>query len=158
MSATPPTPPAIVVMGPSGCGKTTLGQALAACLGGAFVEGDTLHPPANIAKMARGEPLDDTDREPFLAAVAARLAAADGPIVITCSALRRRYRDRLRQSRPDALFVLPIIPRAVLEARLAGRSGHFMPASLLASQLDTLEEPAPDESAIRVDGQAPAEQ
>jgi gluconokinase len=137
-------------MGVSGAGKTTIGQALAAALGWPFVEADELHPPANVAKMARGEPLDDADRAPWLEAVAARMRALDDG-VIACSALRERYRDVLRV-RPDVRFILLDVPRALLEQRLAARRGHFMPPSLLPSQLATLERPA---DAIVIDGAPP---
>jgi gluconokinase len=149
---------AIVVMGVSGAGKTTLGRALAAALGSQFVEGDTLHPPANVAKMAAGVPLDDADRRPFLESVAAALAAGrERGIVVTCSALKRRYRDLLRAAVPDAVFVLPTVERDALAARLATRHNHYMPASLLDSQLATLEPPTADERAIIVDGGEPTQ-
>lgn len=145
----------LIVMGVSGCGKSTLGRSLAEALGRRFVEGDTLHPPANVAKMASGLPLDDADRWPFLGNVAAAInAASPAPLVITCSALKRSYRDFLRARAGEITFVLPMIDRPALEARLAARHGHFMPASLLDSQLATLEVPGPDERAIRVDGTA----
>jgi carbohydrate kinase (thermoresistant glucokinase family) len=147
--------PAIVVMGPSGCGKSTLGAALAARLGVPFIEGDALHPPENLAKMAAGVPLDDADRAPFLDAVGAALAARPEGAVASCSALRRTYRDRLRARAGRVAFVLPLAPRAVLAARLAGRAGHFMPASLLDSQMATLERPGADELACVVDAAAP---
>ena len=140
----------VVVMGVSGAGKTTIGQALAAALGWPFVEADDLHPPANVAKMARGEPLDDADRAPWLEAVAARMRALDDGVV-ACSALRARYRDVLRV-RPDVRFVLLDVPPALLEERLAARRGHFMPPSLLTSQLATLERPA---DAVAIDGAPP---
>jgi gluconokinase len=146
----------LVVMGVSGSGKSTVGLALARQLGWDFEEGDALHPSANVAKMAAGHPLDDADRAPWLTAVAAWLAAeiaagCDG--VITCSALRRRYRDRLR--RPEVVFVYLAVPRAELVRRLAARRGHFMPPSLLDSQLAELEEPGPDEHAIVGSGPDP---
>lgn len=147
---------AIVVMGVSGSGKSTLARALANELGWPFVEGDTLHPAANVAKMAAGIPLDDDDRAPFLDAVAAALRAgrAHG-IIVTCSALKRRYRDFLRGAAGDVAFVLPALDRAKLAARLARRHDHYMPASLLDSQLADFESPAADENAIVVDGEAP---
>ena len=127
----------VVVMGVAGAGKTTVGEALAAALGWPFVEADELHPAANVDKMRRGEPLDDADRAPWLDAVAARMRALPDAVV-ACSALRERYRAVLRV-RPDVRFVLIDVPRALLEARLAARRGHFMPPSLLPSQLATLE-------------------
>jgi gluconokinase len=144
---------ALVVMGVSGAGKTTLGQALAATLGWRFVEGDTLHPPANIERMAAGIALDDAARRPFLENVGDVLAAqrARG-VVVTCSALKRAYRDLIRARAGAVTFVLPQVARSVLAERLAQRRGHFMPASLLDSQLATLELPGPDEDAIVVEG------
>jgi gluconokinase len=145
---------AIVVMGVSGCGKSTLAAALATALGWQFVEGDTLHPARNIAKMRAGLPLDDEDRLPFLENVAAALAANRSGVVVSCSALKRSYRDRLRARAGDLLFVLPEVDRAKLVARLENRGNHFMPPSLLSSQLESLESPDADEQAIVVDGGA----
>lgn len=146
---------AIVVMGVSGCGKSTLARALADALGWAFIEGDTLHPPENVAKMAAGIPLDDTARQPFLRAVADALVASPGGAVAACSALRRSYRDLIRARAGDVQFVMPDLDRALLVERMEGRPHHFMPASLLESQLATLERPDADEAAILVDGDAP---
>lgn len=148
------TPP-IAVMGVSGCGKTTLARALATALGLPFVEGDDCHPPANIARMAAGIPLTDEDRAPFLDAVAAALAAEPGGAVAACSALKRAYRDRIRAVVPGVRFILPRLDGAALHARLAGRAGHFMPPTLLASQLATLEMPGTDEAALVLDGGKP---
>jgi gluconokinase len=142
----------VVVMGVSGAGKTTIGRALAAALGWPFVEADELHPAANVAKMARGEPLDDADRAPWLDAVAARMRAL-GDGVVACSALRVRYRDVLR-IRDDVRFVLLEVPEAELERRVAARKGHFMPASLLPSQLATLER---TDDLLVVDGGQPVD-
>lgn len=138
----------VVVMGVSGTGKSTVGAALADALGVPFVEGDDLHPAANVAKMAAGIPLTDADRAPWLDAVA---AALDRPVVVACSALKRRYRDRLREAAPGLALVYLHGTAELLAARMEGREGHFMPTALLQSQLDTLEEPAPDEDAIPVD-------
>jgi gluconokinase len=140
----------VVVMGVSGAGKTTVGEALARALGWPFVEADELHPAANVDKMRRGEPLDDADRAPWLAAVAARMRALDDGVV-ACSALRERYRAALRV-RPDVRFAFLDVPRDVLAERLAQRRGHFMPPSLLPSQLATLERP---DDALVVDGTEP---
>lgn len=134
-------------MGVSGSGKSTVGALLAARLGVPFVDGDALHPASNVAKMAAGIPLDDDDRAPWLDAVGARLA--QGGVVVACSALRRAYRDRLRDAAPAARFVLLHGNRDLLASRIAERVGHFMPAALLASQLAILELPTPGEE-VRV--------
>jgi len=146
--------PLLVVMGVSGCGKSTLGRALAQALGIPFVEGDDLHPPANVAKMASGQPLNDTDRIPFLDNVAASLARhAEQGCVVSCSALKRAYRDRIAASvgRP-VRFILPLLSKERLVERMTARKDHFMPVILLESQLATLEVPAPEEQAIIVEG------
>jgi gluconokinase len=133
-------PRKIVVMGVSASGKSSLGRALAAQLDAEFVDADDLHPPANIAKMTAGIPLDDDDRWPWLDVTAQRLTSTDGSVVIACSALRRAYRDRIRALAPDAVFVhLTGVP-ALLEERSRARADHFMPASLLASQWAVLED------------------
>jgi len=142
--------PPIVVMGVSASGKTAVGRPLAERLGCPFIDGDVLHPQANIDKMKAGHPLDDADRAPWLDRVAEWLAAHEGGGVIACSALKRRYRDRLRKAAPDTLFVLLAPSLAVLRQRDAARKGHFMPASLLDSQLATLERPDADEHAITI--------
>ena len=147
-----PLPP-VVVMGVSGSGKSTVGAALARALAVPFVDADALHPEANRAKMAAGIPLDDADRAPWLDAVGAVLAA--GPVVVACSALKRTYRDRLRAAAPELRLVFLDGSPALLASRMAARPGHFMPASLLDSQLAALERPAPDEHAITADIAAP---
>jgi len=139
----------IVVMGPSGCGKSTVGAALAVSIGARFVDGDDLHPLTNVEKMAAGIPLDDEDRMPWLRTVGAALHGEER-IVIACSALRRRYRDAIREESPDTFFVELVVDRATLEARLTQRAEHFMPASLLDSQLETLESLQDDENGVRV--------
>ncbi|MFT4122757.1 MAG: gluconokinase [Microbacteriaceae bacterium] len=139
----------VVVAGVSGSGKSTVGALLAARLGLPFVDGDALHPAANVAKMAAGIPLEDPDRWPWLDAVGARLAAS--PVVIACSALRRAYRDRLRAAAPGLRFVLLDGSPELLVARTAARAGHFMPPALLDSQLATLERPAPEERVLVCD-------
>jgi carbohydrate kinase (thermoresistant glucokinase family) len=134
----------IVVMGVAGSGKTTLGRALAAALGWVFVEGDDYHPAANIAKMARGAPLDDADRAPWLQRLNRRLAALDASgadAVLACSALKARYRERLAAGLGDVRFVHLAGDAALVERRLRARVGHFMPADLLASQALALELP-----------------
>jgi gluconokinase len=140
-------------MGVSGSGKSTIGVALAHRLGWAFVDADSLHSPANVAKMAAGTPLDDADRRPWLEDVAdwiARRRAAGEPGVVACSALKRAYRDRLRAADPDLRVVHLRGTRDELDARLAQRRGHFFPAALLDAQLADLEAPGPDENAIEV--------
>lgn len=150
----------LVVMGVSGSGKTTVARAVADTLGWEFAEGDRLHPPENIAKMRRGVPLTDADRWPWLDRVGDWLdvqAAKDEPGVVTCSALRRSYRDLLAADRPWVRFCLVDVPEEVLVRRLTGREDHFMPASLLASQLATLEPLQADEPGFVVDGTKPVQ-
>ncbi len=144
---------AVIVMGVSGSGKSTLGAALADRLGVTFVDADDLHPRTNVAKMAAGEPLDDADRLPWLAAVGRRLRV--GSPVIACSALKRDYRDYLRAVWPAVVFIHPEAPRDELIARIAARSDHFMPASLLDSQLATLEPLQADEAGVTIDATRP---
>jgi carbohydrate kinase (thermoresistant glucokinase family) len=146
--------PRVVVMGVSGCGKSTLGRALAARLGVHYVEGDELHPAENVARMAAGVPLTDADRHGWLQQVASQLANATAQsrgVVVACSALKRSYRDLLRDAAPDTRFVHLHGDRALLQQRLAARQGHYMPVSLLQSQLDTLQAPQPDEQALSLD-------
>lgn len=144
----------VLVMGVSGSGKSSVGLALAERLGMPFLEGDALHPAANVAKMAAGVPLDDADRAPWLDAIAGWMAArTDG--VVACSALKRAYRDRLRAAAPALRIVALLPPGRVLAERLGHRRGHFMPGSLLASQLATLEVPEIDERALALSGDEP---
>ncbi|MFI6046837.1 gluconokinase [Nocardia sp. NPDC051321] len=144
--------PVVVVMGVSGSGKSTVGRALAAELGVEYAEGDDFHPAANIAKMAAGIPLDDADRAPWLDLVAAWMGdRTEQGGVITCSALKRAYRDRLRAAAPDAFFLHLAAPREELAHRMTDRTGHFMPSSLLDSQLAALEPLAGDERGSTVD-------
>ena len=153
-------PLAVVVMGVCGCGKSTVGERLARELGGLFIEGDAFHPPANVARMAAGIALTDADRQGWLEALAAQLAdarRAGRSVVLACSALKRRYRDVLRLGAPDLRVVHLAGDRAMLAARLAARQGHYMPASLLDSQLATLETPDPDERAVTLDAGAPTD-
>jgi gluconokinase len=153
-------PPVLVLMGVTGCGKSTVGGVLAGRLGWDMGEGDDLHPAANVAKMAAGHPLTDADRWPWLALVNAWIeehTAAEQPGVITCSALKRSYRDVLRND--HVVFVHLSGTREQLLARLAARHGHFMPVSLLDSQLADLEPPGADEQALQIDiGPSPSVQ
>jgi gluconokinase len=138
-------------MGVSGSGKTTVGALLAGRLGWPYAEADAFHPDANVAKMAAGHPLDDDDRRPWLAAIGAWIderVARRGTGVVTCSALKRRYRDVLR--RPEVQFVYLEGGRELIARRLAARHGHFFRAEMLDSQFADLEPPAPDESVITV--------
>ena len=145
-----PGPVRVVVMGVSAVGKSTVGTLLAAHLGASFVDGDDLHPAANVAKMASGIPLTDEDRWPWLDAVAATLAAG-APMVVASSALRRVYRDRILAGAPGTVFVHLAADPAILRARANARTDHFMPPALLDSQLATLEPLAPDEPGWTVD-------
>jgi ribose 5-phosphate isomerase A len=148
------TPPVLVVMGVSGAGKSTVAQALSARLGWPFQEGDALHPAANVAKMQTGIPLTDADRKPWLERVAAWIdgqRAAKQPGIITCSALRRAYRQMIIGDRPEVRLVYLRGRRDLIAEHLARRTGHFMPASLLQTQIDTLEEPDPDEEPLTID-------
>jgi gluconokinase len=149
----------VVVMGVTATGKTTVGVALAEALGGVFVEGDAFHPKANIDKMSAGHPLDDDDRRPWLRALAGEIARLDdaGEISVTaCSALRRPYRDWLREGYPGLFFVHLDATADVLLDRMRRRT-HFMPPSLLQSQLDTLEPLEADESGVVIDDTQTAE-
>lgn len=148
-------------MGVSGAGKSTVGEAVARRLDLPFVEGDAFHPPENVAKMRGGTPLTDDDRASWLRALAERIreaSVAGTGIVVTCSALKRAYRDVLRSAASGLRFVHLRGPRGVIAERLAGRSGHYMPPSLLDSQLATLEEPGPDEGAWVLDVDRPPEE
>lgn len=143
-------PPHLVVMGVSGCGKSSVAQALAEALGRPFIEGDGHHPPENIAKMTMGIPLTDEDRAPWLARLARLLMNSPDPAVLACSALRRNYRDLLRQG-GAIVFVHLIGSRQLIAARMGLRSAHFMPGTLLTSQFATLEPLGPDEDHITID-------
>lgn len=150
----------VVVMGVSGSGKSTVGAGIADALGLDFVDGDSLHAPASVARMAAGHALRDQDRWPWLDRIGARLADADTAplgLVIACSALKRSYRDRIRAAAPDVRFVFLDGSPELIAARMAGRFGHYMPPALLASQLQTLEPPRADEAdALRFDIALPA--
>ncbi len=143
----------LIVAGVSGGGKTTVGALLAGRLGWSFADADDFHPAANVAKMRAGIPLTDADRRPWLNAIAGwmdtRIARGESAVV-TCSALRRGYRDVLLAGRPEARLVFLCVDRALLERRLAARHGHFFPERLLDSQLDALEPVEPDENAVAI--------
>ena len=149
----------IVVMGVAGCGKSTVAARLAELLGGSFKDGDELHPAENIAKMERGEPLDDADRMPWLAAVrdhSRASAAASGLHVVACSALARRYRDVL-DGAGDVTYVYLEGSYDLIASRMRERKGHFMPESLLKSQFDALDSPKGGPDTVTVDVEPPAE-
>ena len=153
MESPPSTAPraAVVVMGVSGCGKSTVGSGIAEALGLGYIDGDDLHDAASVAKMRSGVPLDDEDRWPWLDRIGARLMARDEfppGVVIACSALRRIYRDRIRQGAPGVRFVFLSGDPGVIRERMASRSGHYMPVGLLDSQLRALESPGGDESDV----------
>lgn len=146
------SPHVVVVMGVAGTGKTTVGPLVADALGVPYAEGDDFHPPANIAKMSGGVPLDDADREPWLDAIGAwaRGRAGKGGVV-SCSALKRAYRDRLRAAAPGVVFLHLTGSRELIAARMAARKGHFMTTRLLDSQFATLEPLEADEAGVAVD-------
>ncbi|MFF6878858.1 MULTISPECIES: gluconokinase, GntK/IdnK-type [unclassified Streptomyces] len=146
------TPHVVVVMGVAGTGKTTIGPLLAARLGVPYAEGDDFHPQANIDKMSAGTPLTDEDRLPWLDAIGtwAHGRAGHGGVV-SCSALKRSYRDRLRAAAPGVVFVHLTGDRALIEDRMSHRQGHFMPTALLDSQFATLQPLAADEAGVGVD-------
>ncbi|HSW21578.1 MAG TPA: gluconokinase [Burkholderiaceae bacterium] len=144
----------VVVMGVCGSGKSTVGAAIALNLNATFLEGDEFHPPDNVARMAAGIALTDGDRQGWLQALGAQLGNArreERAVVLSCSALKRSYRDILRQQASDLALVYLAGTPELLAQRLAGRSGHYMPPSLLASQLATLEPPQADEHALTLD-------
>ncbi len=149
---------AAVVMGVTSCGKTTLGEALAKALQVRFVEGDKLHPPANIAKMSSGQPLTDDDRWPWLTKVGEQLQGTDG-VIASCSSLKRAYRDLItaKAARP-VMFIHLHGSRQLLAERIAARTDHFMPATLLDSQLATLEMPGAGENFVGIDIALPLEE
>lgn len=152
---------AIIVTGVSGSGKTTTGRLLADRLKWTFADADDFHPAGNVAKLAHGRPLDDADRAPWLAALGDWLDEqhrAGHSIVLACSALKRRYRDRLRHGRPQVRIVHLHGPDALIAQRLAHRTGHFMKAHMLEGQLSDLEAPAPDENVLTVDVDAPPDE
>jgi gluconokinase len=151
---------AVVVMGVAGCGKSTVAATLARRLGWEFAEADTFHSTANIEKMRSGIALTDEDRWPWLDAIAAWIEterARGQPCIVACSALKRRYRERLASGHDDVRFVYLQGDYETVAARLAGRSGHYMPLSLLRSQFEALEEPGVDEKALVLSIECPVE-
>lgn len=160
-STRPPLPVPLVVMGVSGAGKSTIGASLAVAFGAPFHDADDFHPPASKAKMAAGRPLDDDDRGPWLATLSALIGderAAGRPVVLACSALKRRYRDRLVVDAPDTVFVHLGGTRDLIAARQRDRRHEYMPTSLLDSQFETLEPLEADERGILVDVRATPQQ
>lgn len=164
-SARPPdslsaAPPIVVVMGVAGCGKSSVGQRLAAALGYAFIEGDAHHPPANIAKMSSGIPLTDDDRDGWLGTLAGFIADAhrdERGLVVACSALKRRYRDRLRGDCGRVVFLHLHGDKALIASRMGARTAHFMPTALVDSQFADLEMPAADEAVLSYEVTLPAD-
>lgn len=153
LTAKIPVPTRIVVMGVSGSGKSTVGEALAQHLGLPFADADDLHPDTNIAKMSAGNPLNDSDREPWLVGVGAWIVGQPEGGVMGCSALRRSYRDVLRAAAPGTVFLHLTGDPLLLKHRLSTRGDHFMPTSLIESQLDTLEPLEEDEEGAELDFQ-----
>jgi gluconokinase len=154
----PQRPTRWVIMGVSGCGKSEVGTRLATRLGITLFEGDSVHSSENVAKMAAGKPLTDADRQGWLTLLRDRIREAretGTSLVLSCSALKRSYRDMLRQGDPDLVFVHLHGNRDVIANRMQSRPGHFMPVSLLESQLRDLEPPGEDERAIRIDIETP---
>ncbi len=153
-------PKYIIVMGVAGCGKSTVAEGLSAKLGWPYRDGDDFHPPANVAKMASGHPLNDNDRAPWLAAIAEWIdqrRQIGQSAIVTCSALKKSYRAALLNGYADVTFVYLKGTQELLTSRISARKGHFMPPALLLSQLATLEEPGHDEPAITVSIDAPPE-
>jgi gluconokinase len=143
--------PIVIVMGVSGSGKSTVAAQLAAGLGWPFADGDDFHPSSNVARLRGGQSLSDEQRAPWLAAIATWIGAHHDGAVVACSALRRSYRDVLRRGGEDVRIAMLSVEPTVLAQRMEQRTAHFMPASLLASQLATLEPLAPDEDGVTVD-------
>ena len=147
----------IVIMGVAGCGKSSLGAAVAAAQGLPLIEGDDFHSAANREKMAQGTPLTDDDRAQWLVTLGEQLAAHPDGVVLTCSALKRAYRDRLRGAAPGLRFVFLAIDRDAAQQRVASRGSHFFSASLVDSQFATLESPVGEPGVLRVDALEPLE-
>ena len=150
--------PHVVVMGVAGCGKSAVGQRIAQALGLPLIEGDEFHPPANIDKMRQGRPLTDADRAGWLDTLGLQLQGHDGGAVLTCSALKQSYRDRLRRFVPGLRFVHLALTQQQALQRVAARDGHFYPPSLVASQFQALEDPALEPGVLVVDAWLPLDQ
>lgn len=145
-----------VVMGVAGCGKSSIGEALAEQLGGTYLDGDTYHPPGNVAKMSRGDPLTDEDRWPWLEHFASEMQQRDGIVIGGCSALKQSYRDHITKAAGErTVFIHLSGSRDLIRSRMDARTGHFMPVSLLDSQFATLEPPGSNEDAVTIDIDAP---
>ncbi len=147
----------VVVMGVSGCGKSVVGERIAQALGLPLVEGDEFHPASNIDKMSRGLPLEDKDRAGWLDRLAAELARHPAGAVLTCSALKRAYRDRLRSAAPELRFVHLQLTLGEALRRVQARGGHFYPPSLVSSQFEALEDPSGEPGVLGVDAGLPLE-
>lgn len=145
----------VVVMGVAGCGKSAVGQRLAAALQLPLVEGDSFHPPENIRKMRDGVALDDADRAGWLQCLAGELSRRPAGVVLTCSALKRSYRELLRQGAPELRFVHLALTQEDALQRVANRAGHFYPPSLVSSQFEALEDPAGEPGVVVVDALKP---
>ena len=146
--------PAVILMGVSGCGKSTFGRFLEKELGYKFTDGDDLHPPVNVAKMSRGIPLNDDDRAPWLDSICKHIESnvqINVPVVVACSALKKAYREKLRTSNEQLLFIHLTATQEAIEKRLANREGHYMPANLLASQFEALESTEGESDVVEVD-------
>lgn len=150
-----PVPTRLVVMGVAGCGKSSLGQQGAAALGLPLLEGDDFHPAANVAKMRSGTPLSDDDRAAWLDTLAEQLAQRSAGVVLTCSSLKRRYRDRLRAAAPGLRFVFLQLTREQARERVAARPGHVFPVSLVDSQFEALEDPCGEPGVLALDAMRP---
>lgn len=149
-------PQAMVIMGVSGCGKSTIGRAIANAGGLTFLDGDDLHSPQNLTKMASGKPLDSSDRTPWLESIVGAFINQDAA-VIAASALRREYRDFIRSKVPQATFIHLVVSADEARRRVASRPDHFMPASLVETQLQALENLDSDEAGFEIDGTLPIE-
>ena len=150
--------PHVVVMGVAGCGKSAVGQRVAQALGLPLIEGDEFHPAGNIEKMRQGQPLDDHDRVGWLDRLGLELQRHDAGAVLTCSALKRSYRDRLRQAVPGLRFIHLALSQEQALRRVAARDGHFYPPSLVASQFEALQDPADEAGVLALDACLPLEQ